>query len=112
MGNQIMVIAYKVCVRLLHRGPNTLSSFFREAPSVPPKTYAKATFFPSKSQCVCRFLIASCMVCICMETADNTASSNLLNSSKHPHAPHLTNPVNIRPIDFTSIPSSQLNTST
>lgn len=39
-----------------------------------------------------------------MDTADNTASSSLLNSSKQPQAPHFTKPTNMRPIDFTSMP--------
>ena len=57
-------------------------------------------------------LSAAWMVWICVETAESTASSRRLNSSKHPQAPHLTRPMNILPIDFTSMPSSQLNTST
>ena len=44
------------------------------------------------------------MVWICIETADSTASSSLLNSSKQPHAPHLMIPMKILPILFTSIP--------
>jgi len=35
-----------------------------------------------------------------------------LNSSKHPQAPHLTNPMKILPIDLKSNPSSQLKTRT
>ena len=44
--------------------------------------------------------------------ADNCSSKSLLNSSKQPQAPHLTNPINILPILLKSIPSSQLNTKT
>ena len=44
--------------------------------------------------------------------ADNYSSNNLLNSSKHPHAPHFINPIKILPIDLKSIPSSQLKTNT
>lgn len=44
------------------------------------------------------------MAWICMETADSTASSKRLNSSKQPHAPHFTRPTKILPIDFTSMP--------
>ena len=47
---------------------------------------------------------AACIVWICIDTADNTASSKRLNSSKQPQAPHFTKPMKIRPIDFTSIP--------
>lgn len=69
----------------------------------------KFTFLPRSSALGRRFLIASCITWICIETADNTASSNLLNSSKHPQAPHFTRPINIRPIDFTSIPWKETN---
>ena len=44
--------------------------------------------------------------------ADNYSSKSLLNSSKQPQAPHFTSPINIRPIDLKSKPSSQLKTRT
>lgn len=62
------------------------------------------TSFPSRSDVFLWCLRESWMAWICMETADSTASSKRLNSSKQPHAPHFTNPTKIRPIDFTSIP--------
>lgn len=62
------------------------------------------TSFPSRSHVFLWCLRESWMAWICMETADSTASSKRLNSSKQPHAPHFTNPTKIRPIDFTSIP--------
>ena len=55
-------------------------------------------------------LRAAWMVWICMETADSTASSSLLNSSKQPQAPHLMIPMKIRPILFTSIPYTHTHT--
>ena len=62
------------------------------------------TVFPMSWMLFCRSLMASWMTWICMETADNTASSRRLNSSKQPHAPHFTRPTKIRLIDFTSMP--------
>lgn len=62
------------------------------------------TSFPSSSHVFLWCLRESWMAWICMETADNTASSKRLNSSKQPHAPHFTKPTKIRPIDLTSIP--------
>lgn len=62
------------------------------------------TSFPSSSHVFLWCLRESWMAWICMETADRTASSKRLNSSKQPHAPHFTKPTKILPIDFTSIP--------
>ena len=70
------------------------------------------TCLSSSSHRVALTLSAAWMVWICMETAESTASSRRLNSSKHPQAPHLTRPMNILPMDLTSMPSSQLNTRT
>lgn len=57
-------------------------------------------------------LIAHWMIWIYYEIAESCSSSNLLNSSKHPQAPHFTNPMKILPILLKSKPSSQLNTKT
>lgn len=62
------------------------------------------TSLPSSSHTVLWFFKASWIVWICMDTADSTDSSSLLNSSKQPQAPHFTRPTKIRPIDFTSMP--------
>ena len=48
------------------------------------------------------------MVWICMETAERTASSSLLNSSKQPQAPHLIMPMKILPMLFTSMPCADV----
>lgn len=66
--------------------------------------YYTLTCLPSNSVWDSRLLTAAWIVWICIETADKTASSRRLNSSKQPQAPHFTSPINIRPIDFTSIP--------
>ena len=70
----------------------------------PMKAQPVLTFLLRSSTLGTLFLMASWMTWICMDTADSTASSSRLNSSKQPHAPHLTSPMKIRPIDFTSIP--------
>lgn len=73
---------------------------------------AKSTNWRQLNLNLPRYHTSSYLTWICMETAESTASSRRLNSSKHPHAPHLTRPTKILPIDWTSMPSSQLNTRT
>ena len=58
------------------------------------------------------FFRANCIICIWIEIADNCSSNKRLNSSKQPHAPDFTKPINILPIALKSIPSSQLKTKT
>ena len=67
---------------------------------------------PLTSHCGSRPLIAPWMIWICCEISDSWSGSSRLNSSKQPHAPHLTSPTKMRPIDLESMPSSQLKTST
>ena len=67
---------------------------------------------PGTSTCGSLFLIAAWMTWICCEISESWSGSSRLNSSKHPHAPHLTSPTKMRPMLFESMPSSQLNTST
>ena len=54
----------------------------------------------------------SWMTWICCEIAESWSSLRRLNSSKQPHAPHLTSPQKMRPMLWKSMPSSQLKTST
>jgi len=70
----------------------------------PPIIKKLLTFLPRSSTDGDLCLMASWITWICIETADRTASSSRLNSSKQPHAPHLISPMNMRPIDFTSMP--------
>ena len=70
----------------------------------PRSEVALSTSLPSRRQEGERPLRAAWIVWICIETADSTASSSLLNSSKQPQAPHFMIPMKIRPMLFTSIP--------
>ena len=50
------------------------------------------------------FFSACWIAWIKVETVERVFSSKRLNSSKHPQAPLLANPMNMRPMDFTSNP--------
>jgi hypothetical protein len=68
--------------------------------SVKPLTVNRLSFMSS----------ALLIHCSCVEMTDNTDMSILLNSSKHPQAPHWHNPANIWPTARKSIPSPQFVT--
>lgn len=67
---------------------------------------------PSKSNVSLFYVIASNIIFIYIAITDNTSISILLNSSKQPQNPVITNPSNKSFIFFTSIPSLQLYTNT
>ena len=77
-----------------------------------PASLFTSIFLFSSSTVGSWFLIAHWMTWICWEIAESCSSKSLLNSSKHPQAPHFTSPMKILPIDLKSMPSSQLNTRT
>eukprot|EP00961_Rhodomonas_salina_P168179 2267132-Rhodomonas_salina.1 len=71
-----------------------------------PELALTSITLPSRFNSLRFSLSAAWIVWICCDTAESTSGSRRLNSSKQPHAPHLTNPVKMRPMDLKSIPSS------